>query len=429
MLSRRDLLKSAVLPALATPGHGTPDLDDAALDALIDKNRKGDFVVRFGGRIGSKPGAAASYRMTRLAFDLGITLFRSYLLRPESDSFRKHYLDHVSRYFNTVSSPMLWHVMEPEPGKRVDQPYLDVCDWSRAYGKKVFGHCLFYGYRGLDDCDPIDEGKKFIQDWVRALDRKQLEVAMRRHLDHVLGVFESRVSEYVLNNEVLGDRNDRPEDYFSEKLEFASLAPYFRWARAISPTARFFVNENGVLGGTKASRYAAMVKGLLQEGAAVGGIGDQGHFFAKPIPPNEELWRTLDTIGALHLPIVVTEFGIMSPDEKRYAADLRRVYRVCFAHPSVAGIIRWCMHEPEMWPHNQKMREAHLWRTDWSPTPAAEAYTQLVTKEWFTEGAGAVDRKGALKFRGFFGTYRIQAAGSSQEVMFSPGRTVAVVSL
>jgi hypothetical protein len=125
----------------------------------------------------------------------------------------------------------------------------------------------------------------------------------------------------------------------------------------------------------------------------------------------------------------VTEFGIMSPDEKTYAADLRRVYRVCFAHPSVAGNIRLCMHEPEMWPRNQKVREAHLWRMDWSSTPAAKAYTQLVTKEWSTEGASALDRTGALKFRGFFGTYRIQAARSSQEVMFSPGRTTAVVSL
>ena len=52
-----------------------------------------------------------------------------------------------------------------------------------------------------------------------------------------------------------------------------------------------------------------------------------------------------------------------------------------------------------------------LYRRDWTPLPAAEAYRDLVFREWWTRWQGAADAKGRCEVPAFFGQYRIKAGG------------------
>jgi hypothetical protein len=151
----------------------------------------------------------------------------------------------------------------------------------------------------------------------------------------------------------------------------------------------------------------------------------------------------LDQLSVLDIPILVTEFGIQTTNEAQYAEDLRRFYRLCVAHPAVIGVVRCGMWEPEMWPrekavldsqqldgaHPRNVREAHLWRKDWSATPAAQVHMNLVTKEWATKGSARTDQKGNMRFRGFYGTYRFEVAGKTYHAEFTPDHETASLNL
>ena len=48
-----------------------------------------------------------------------------------------------------------------------------------------------------------------------------------------------------------------------------------------------------------------------------------------------------------------------------------------------------------------------LYRRDWSPTPAAEAYRDLVFKQWWTTWQGKADAQGRCEVRAFYGRHRV----------------------
>ena len=125
--------------------------------------------------------------------------------------------------------------------------------------------------------------------------------------------------------------------------------------------------------------------------------------------PQAVLWEKLELLGRFGLPIRVTEFGVRASDPHLHAEDMLRLLEVCFAHPRVVGVHFWISWEPDMWPRDKPVREAPLWNADWSPRPAGEAFIDLVTRRWSTEGSATVGAQGEVSFRGFFGRYRIRA--------------------
>ncbi|MFC1677404.1 endo-1,4-beta-xylanase [Planctomycetota bacterium] len=407
---------------------------DKAIDTAIEQNRKGDFSVSI---LGAPAGTKVEYTLTSLDFDLGTILYRSCFLKPETDPDRIQMLDKIEKYFNSILVPLFWHTTEPNQNQIDHTAFLQVSRWAKEHGKKTFGHALFYGPgdKALDDCDIIDAGKKqFVQPWVQTLDKKQLEQAMKRYLDESLPLYEGLVARYTLNNETLNHRGSGiPIDYFSKKLGFKNLAPYFKWARDAAPGTSFYTNENCILaaiddaGNHSTPYYVKMIKELIISGADVGGISIQGHFFGTRVPPTKEIWEKLDALSVFNLPILITEFGVQTGDVQQYAEDLHRFYRTCLAHPAVEGVIRWGIWEPDMWPKKHQLDktsfythdpEMHLWSKDWTPNQAAKVYIDLVTKEWMTRGTGKTNDAGQIKFRGFYGTYRIDVAGKEFTVEF-----------
>jgi hypothetical protein len=68
-----------------------------------------------------------------------------------------------------------------------------------------------------------------------------------------------------------------------------------------------------------------------------------------------------------------------------------------------------------------------LYRRDWSPTPAAEAYKNLVFKEWWTREEGKVNRKGELSIPAFFGKYKVTFDGNTKTVDLTRAKGNVVV--
>lgn len=174
----------------------------------------------------------------------------------------------------------------------------------------------------------------------------------------------------------------------------------------------------------------AQIRGLLEQGVPLAGIGVQGHSHGETFD-REQLKAALDSLALFNLPIRVTEFNIpgqnsefyreeikeMTPEEEAIkAAEMVDFYRICFAHPAVEGILMWGFWEGANW-----IPVSSLYKRDWTPTPALEAYQQLIFKEWWTQESGTIDEKGSLSLPVFYGKYKVTVNGKSKELMVSKG--------
>ena len=130
--------------------------------------------------------------------------------------------------------------------------------------------------------------------------------------------------------------------------------------------------------------------------------------------PLDGVRRTLDQYATLGKSLHITEFTPCSGgqpmigggqgvwDEAAQADYAEKFYRVCFAHPAVAAITWWDLCDTGAWLSGGGMLHADL-----SPKPVYTALHHLIHEEWHTSLTATVDRKGAVRWRGFYGNYRV----------------------
>ena len=73
--------------------------------------------------------------------------------------------------------------------------------------------------------------------------------------------------------------------------------------------------------------------------------------------------------------------------------------------------------------------QSSLYRRDWSPTPAADAYRGLVFKQWWTTWSGVTDAQGRCEVKAFIGTHKVTAGGKGIVVNLKRGEPPRQVSL
>ena len=102
----------------------------------------------------------------------------------------------------------------------------------------------------------------------------------------------------------------------------------------------------------------------------------------------------------------------MTPEEEELRArELVDYYKICFAQPAVEGILMW-----GFWAGANWIPVSSLYKRDWTPTPAAEAYQDLIFKEWWTREEGTSDKNGEFSSSAFYGKYKVTVGGVSKEI-------------
>lgn len=383
------------------------EINDTFLDSQIDAHRKGDFVVRITDGQGHPFQGSVTYALKRHAFPFGTAVNARWLLAdPRTDPDAARYRQILQRHFNcaVAENAHKWYAMEKARGVVQEDEAYALWKTCGDLGLPMRGHCVFWG---------IDT---YVQPWIKALDPAELEAAMRSRAAQVLSLFRGRITEWDLNNEMLHG------DAYARVLGLSNGAPYFAWARQIAPENRYYVNDYGILQGREVDAYVAHIRKLMAAGAQIGGIGDQAHFGGH-VASNEVLWATLDKLGQFGLPVKITEFDINTTNLTRQAIDTRRVLRVCFAHPAVEGFLFWGFWQGSHW-----LPDAALWRKDWTLKPNGEAYLQCMN-EWTSQGSAEADSEGRIRFRGFFGDYRLETSQGTAHIVLSRGQPEAAAKL
>jgi len=368
------------------------------VDEAIRKIRMGTLVIE------TTPGAEVRVEQQRHEFWFGAALASQMFGERANAETAAQYKRVFLENFNAAvtENALKWPSMERRQGQ-VDYSVVDaILQWTDEHEIPLRGHNIFWGIRN------------FVQPWVIALDDATLRETVKARALDIGTRYKGRFVEYDLNNEMIHG------NYYEERLGPEITRDMAAWVRQGDPDAVLFLNDYDILTGRRLDDYVAHIRGLLDQGVPIGGIGVQGHLHGDSFDP-AVLKASLAKLAQFKLPIVVTEFNFPGQRSKHYnkrdskltdeeeqakAKAIVEYYRICFAEPAVKGILMWGFWEGANW-----IPQSSLYRRDWSPTPAAQAYRDLVYKQWWTTWQGKADAAGRCEVPAFYGRHKIAANG------------------
>lgn len=405
---RTNLLRAACFAAALSYGPaGSGVAATTNLDESIRQIRMGTLVIE------AAPGAEVRVEQLRHEFWFGAALasqmFRGGPDGEEAARYKKVFLENFNAA--VTENALKWHSMEQRKGE-VDYAVVDtMLAWTRQHEIPLRGHNVFWGIPNR------------VQPWLKTMDDDTLRETLKARALDVARRYRGRFAEYDLNNEMLHG------NFYEERLGPNITRDMAAWMRQEDPQAVLYLNEYDILTGRRLEDYTAQIRKFLDQGVPIGGIGVQGHLHGDSFDP-VVLQNALDRLAQFHLPVRVTEFNFPGQRSKYYgqrgvrlseaeeqakARALADYYRICFAHPAVEGILMWGFWEGANW-----IPVSSLYRRDWSPAPAAEAYRDLVFRQWWTRWQGKADAQGRCEVRAFFGKHRVTAGGKERIVELKP---------
>ena len=410
----KEILIAVFILALLVSG-GECKAQFPGINDSIAKYRQGIIVVK------AKPGSSFKIEQLRHEFWFGCAISNGLAGNSWSEETKRIYKEKFLENFNAAvtENALKWANMEPRRGD-VNYTVVDmILGWCEANGIPLRGHNLFWGI------------PQFIQPWVKELNDDELKQVIKNRAETIAAKYKGRFAEYDLNNEMIHG------NYYEERLGPEITKLMAQWVHNGDPDAKLWLNDYDILTGVKLVDYMSNIRLLLRQGVPISGIGVQGHLHAETFDRNQ-LQRALDSLAIFGLPIRITEFNMpgqrskyyrekintLTPEEEELKAkELVDYYRICFAYPAVEGILMWGFWEGANW-----IPVSSLYRRDWTPTPAAEAYRNLIFREWWTNITGKIGRDGSFSTKAFYGKYRVTVNGSSREIELrkSEGMTTVV---
>ncbi len=390
---------------------------DTASDgnSAIDRHRKGLLVIQ------APPGTEVSVEQQRHEFWFGAALASQAFGDRMEPADRQKYLSLFLTNFNAAvtENALKWHDMERNRGQVNYRTVDAILAWTHEHRVPLRGHNIFWGV------------PEWVQPWLKDLSDEDLQATIKNRALDIGRRYAGRFAEYDLNNEMIHG------NYYEQRLGKDIILRMAQWVREGDPKAVLFVNDYDILTGVRLDDYVRHIRGLLDQGVPLGGIGVQGHLHAETFD-RTALRNALEKLSQFNLPIRVTEFNIpgqrsryyrdrslrlTDTEEKAKARELADYYRICFACPKVEGILMWGFWEGANW-----IPVSSLYRRDWTPTPAAETYRDLVFHQWWTHWQGRADANGRCEVRAFYGKHRIKAGDKEQVVDLRKSATKLVVS-
>lgn len=381
----------------------------------IDQYRKANLNIAVTDAAG-KPvsNADVHVQMTRHAFRFGAAVTGQMLgmdpswSKSAGDHKRYPYTESdVHQYRKIVEENFNWVVLENDFKcgcyfKGIENTKIDKRDhlfrhdwlanalaWLNERDIKVRGHRMFNGRMPRHvNADPKRAGEL----------RKRM-IAQAKDKVTWAG---KRVTEWdCVNHPLWGSGGPTFLEFMNEPDFYAKC---FAMGREYAPHAQLWTNEGHIMTGDggRSTAYENMIKTLIQYNQRPDGIGFMGHYNTTSILSPQKLYDRMERFAPYADRMQFTELDFSTNDDQLQADYLRDLMTIAFSHPKFVGIIQW-----GFWAGKHWMPEAALWEKNWREKPAAQAYRDLVFKQWWTEQTTKTTSKGKANFRGFKGQYDI----------------------
>lgn len=352
----------------------------------IEKYRKGNLAIKvLDGKGAPVKDAQVEVKMMHNAFTFGTATSSQRLM--DTSAVSKIYRDTLLKYFNQV---VLENEIKAKNWERFNYAQTSKgVAWLKEHNIPIRGHVMVWP--SWDNA-----GASFA---VYKTDSTGLRAAILKRMEEQMKVLKGFFTEWDVVNEPFA------HDDFLKILGRQEMVTWFRKAREATPGVKLFLNDYTMFHGegpaSPSGKFYDNIKFLLDNGAPLGAIGEQGHIGGTP-PPITKVLERLDYFATLGLPIQISEFDINSNDDNFKARYLRDFLTAIYSHPATIGFVQWGFWEGQHW-----FPVAALWGKDWKRRANGDAYADLVTKAWVTSASGTTNKGGLYNVRGFTGDYQI----------------------
>lgn len=191
----------------------------------------------------------------------------------------------------------------------------------------------------------------------------ELEALTNTHINTVLSRYSGRIYAWDVVNEAISDGNEFYRDtVFLRKLGEDYIANAFHTAKAADPFTQLYYNDYGIERiNTKSTKVYDMVKGLLEQGVPIDGVGFQMHLDAAFPPSIEQMVANFERFTALGLSVNISELDVrianLPWDKSVNLAIQRQVYHraadACMQVANCEGISSWGFTDRHSWIDSQ----------------------------------------------------------------------------
>lgn len=276
-------------------------------------------------------------------------------------------LDH----FNTVTAEniMKWESIHPQPDRYrfTETDYL--VNYAEEHGMNVVGHTLVWHSQTPAWVFTDEKGQD--------VSREELLARMEAHIKEVVGRYKGRikgwdvVNEAIEQNPITGKwelRDSKWKDIIGDDfIEYA-----FKFAHEADPEAELYYNDYSATDPGKRDAIYDLVRGLLDKGLRVDGIGMQGHW-ELGFPGVDSIREAIKKYSSLGVKVHITELDISvyswNDRANRYQSGLpeevnahlaeryTEVFRVFKEHNDVIDRITfWGVKDNYSWKNNFPVR-------------------------------------------------------------------------
>jgi len=305
---------------------------------------------------GKAPGIPSLREIYQDYFEIGAAVsiagWSSKTIDTHQDLIKKHFSS------LTAENEMKPDALQPRQGQFNFSDGDKMVDFALSNGMKVRGHTLVWHAQTPDWFFRDKDGNRIDQKAVITEEDRQLVIErLENHIETVMKHYAGKVYAWDVVNEAISDdgryilRQDSP--WFRILGEdFIEIA--FRKAHEVDPDAKLFYNDYNAVMVYKRGRMAQMLKGLLDKGVPVHGVGIQGHWGVNG-PAIDEIEDALKMYADLGLEIHITELDI-GMDGKSLAEQAER-YREVFAlfkkySHAITSVTLWGISDAATWRPN-----------------------------------------------------------------------------
>lgn len=380
------------LGALSLDYYGTATPNDdwmpAAL-ARIEKYRKASVKVQVVDSKGKPvPNAQVVLDETHSAFRWGTEVNERVLEHsPDGDKYRET----LKRLFNTAvpGNLLKWKFTDGKSGAQATG--MAVVDWLGANGFAVRGHNVVWG------------GNNFLPVRVLKLPPDALKAEVEQRVKNAMLPYRGKLYVWDVVNEA-GQEVD-----MWNKIGWDQFPRVFQLAKETDPNVLLAYNDYNIANeapdnGVLRRKVEDRIQQLINAKVPLDILGDQAHM-SVPLTPLPRVLQIWDEWKRKYGKVLeVTEFDVDVADDAIHAKYTHDFLIAAFSEPNIESFLMWGFWAKDHW----RGEPGSLFRTDWSPRPAAIAYEDLVLKQWRTHATLTTDKTGTATTRVFLGDYDVQ---------------------
>ncbi|MEM2860199.1 MAG: endo-1,4-beta-xylanase [Candidatus Bathyarchaeia archaeon] len=219
-----------------------------------------------------------------------------------------------------------------------------IINFAESNGMRVRGHTLVW-HQQLPGW--VAQGKYTREEWINIL---------REHIMTVVGRFRGRIYAWDVVNEAIADDGTLRDTVWLRNIGPEYIEMAFRWAHEADPQALLFYNDYGAEGlNAKSDAIYNLVKGLLEKGVPIHGVGLQMHISLENPPNPQEVAANIKRLNELGLEVHITEMDVRIrmpakwEDLIKQAEIYRDILKVCLSADNCKAFVMWGFTDKYSW--------------------------------------------------------------------------------